>query len=69
MEFSLEGKEYLELNRLIKYINWAQSGGEANHLVTDGQLRVNGEKELRRRRKLRIGDIVTFDSKTCTVTK
>ena len=69
MEFSLEEKEYLELNRLIKYINWAQSGGEANHLVTDGQLRVNGEKELRRRRKLRIGDIVTFDSKTCTVTK
>ncbi|MFT4899138.1 MAG: ribosome-associated protein [Flavobacteriales bacterium] len=69
MEFSLEEKEYLELNRLIKYINWAQSGGEANHLVTDGQLRVNGEKELRRRRKLRIGDIVTFDSKTCTVIK
>ena len=69
MEFSLEEKEYLELNRLIKYINWAQSGGEANHLVTDGQLRVNGEKELRRRRKLRIGDIVTFDSKTCMVIK
>tara|TARA_B110000459_G_C16105168_1_gene271302 strand:+ start:228 stop:437 length:210 start_codon:yes stop_codon:yes gene_type:complete len=69
MEFSLEEKEYLELNRLIKYINWAQSGGEANHLVTDGQLRVNGEKELRRRRKLHIGDIVTFDSKTCTVIK
>lgn len=69
MEFSLEGKEYLELNRLIKYINWAQSGGEANHLVTDGQLRVNSEKELRRRRKLRDGDVVTFDGKTCTVIK
>ena len=69
MEFSLEGKEYLELNRLIKYINWAESGGAANHLITDGQLRVNSEKELRRRRKLRVGDVVTFDGKTCTVIK
>jgi ribosome-associated protein len=69
MEFSLEGKDYLELNRLIKYINWAQSGGEANHLVTDGQLRVNNEKELRRRRKLRAGDVVNFDGKNCKVIK
>lgn len=37
------------------------SGGEAKHLVDDGFVTVNGEVELRRRRKLRLDDVVIFD--------
>jgi ribosome-associated protein len=69
MEYSLEGKEYIELNLLIKYIKWAQSGGEANRFVSDGYVRVNKEKEFKRRCKLRAGDVVSFDQENCTVVK
>ena len=37
------------------------SGGEAKMLVDDGYVTVNGEIEHRRRRKLRVGDLVIFD--------
>ena len=37
------------------------SGGEAKILVDDGFVTVNGEIEHRRRRKLRVGDVVIFD--------
>ena len=37
------------------------SGGEAKMLVDDGIVAVNGEIELRRRRKLRVGDLVLVD--------
>lgn len=36
----------------------AQTGGHAKMLVDDGQVLVNGEPELRKRRKLIAGDIV-----------
>ncbi len=66
-EFSIEGKEYIELNRVIKYISWVESGGQANSFISDGALQVNGEEELRRRRKLRVGDVIKFGSSTCKI--
>ena len=38
------------------------SGGEAKLLVDDGFVSVNGEIENRRRRKLRLDDVVIFDA-------
>ena len=69
MEFSLEGKENIELNRLIKYIKWAMSGGEANQFISNGLVKVNKEKEFRRRFKVIVGTVVSFEGKSCTVTK
>lgn len=69
MEYSLEGKENIELNRLIKYIKWAPSGGEANQLISNGLVKVSKEKEFRRRRKVVPGAVISFEGKTCTVTK
>lgn len=37
------------------------SGGEAKMFVEDELITVNGELELRKRRKLRIGDVVVID--------
>jgi ribosome-associated protein len=67
VEFSIDGKEYVELNRVIKYISWVESGGVANSVIGDGQVKVNGVKELRKRNKLRIGDIIKFDGESCTI--
>ena len=60
MEFHLEHQEYIELNRLLKLLGWVESGGQANMFITEGQVIVNGETELRKRKKLRENDVVLF---------
>ena len=60
IEFQLH-TEYIDLLQLLKAISIVMSGGEAKMLVDDGYVTVNGEIEHRRRRKLRVGDVVIFD--------
>ena len=56
-EFSLEGTEYIELIRLLKYVGIAKNGGHAQELVVQGAVLRNGMPELRKRAKLRAGDL------------
>ena len=53
-------QEFIELNKLLKLMQWAESGGHANQLVENGEIKVNGEFEYRKRNKLRAGMIVEF---------
>lgn len=48
----------IQLDQFLKVQNLVNSGGEAKMLIADGQVKVNGEVELRRGRKLRQGDVV-----------
>ena len=57
IDFSLRG-EHITLDALLKATGLASSGGEAKVYITQGQVRVNGDAELRRGRKLRAGDVV-----------
>ncbi|MFC2348416.1 MAG: RNA-binding S4 domain-containing protein [Bacteroides sp.] len=57
-EFSLEGTEYIELIRLLKYVGIAKNGGHAQELVVQGAVLRNGMPELRKRAKLRAGDLI-----------
>ena len=50
--------EYIDLLQFLKATGIAATGGEAKMLVDEGSIRVNGEDESRRRRKLRPGDRV-----------
>lgn len=52
--------EYIKLDSFLKAVNAVGSGGEAKILIADGLVKVNGEVELRRGRKLRPGDKVEF---------
>lgn len=62
INFKLEDSEYIELIKLLKVTNICGSGGEAKHLVDDGEVKLNGEVESRKRAKLRVGDkIEVFD--------
>ncbi len=65
-KFKLE-KEYIHLNQLIKLLNWVESGGEANQIISDSLVFVNGEIELRKRYKVRVGDKVQLDENTVDV--
>ena len=66
-KFSLETREFIELNRLIKYISWVESGGAANSAIGEGNVTVNGKTELRKRNKLREGDLIEFNGSKCQV--
>lgn len=59
-EFSLEGHPFVELNNLLKLLAWCASGGEAKTLIADGQVKVDGAVELRKRCKIRQGQTVEF---------
>ena len=53
-------KSPVELYKILKMENLAASGGEAKFMIADGQVRVNGEIETRKRKKIFSGDIVEF---------
>ena len=67
-QFNLDGEEYIELNKLLKILSWVSSGGEAKQVIDEGQVQVNGEVELRRRRKLKSGDEVTLGEEKAQIT-
>ena len=66
MEFKLEG-EYIELIKLLKALKLVGTGGEAKMRIMDGEVMVNGQVDLRKRKKLRVGDIVDFDGEQVTI--
>ncbi len=57
IDFALRG-EYITLDALLKASGLVSSGGAAKILIAEGGVRVNGEPETRRGRKLRAGDEV-----------
>lgn len=59
--FSLRGQEYIQLDQLMKLLGWVESGAVAHEVIDAGLVKVDGETELRRRRKLRAGAIIKFD--------
>ncbi len=56
-EFKING-DYIELIALLKVTGVAETGGVAGIMVTQGEVTVNGTIELRKRAKLRSGDVV-----------
>ena len=52
--------EPVELYKILKFEGLAASGGEAKSVIAQGLVRVNGEPEQRKRRKIVQGDIIEF---------
>ena len=48
--------EFIKLDSALKYAGIAENGAHAKEMILDGEVLVNGEKELRRGRKLYKGD-------------
>lgn len=53
-------RETIKLDQFLKLAQLVGTGGEAKYLIQSGEVMVNGAEELRRGRKLRSGDVVTF---------
>ncbi|MDI3316854.1 MAG: RNA-binding S4 domain-containing protein [Bacillota bacterium] len=51
----------IELGAFLKRAGMAETGGEAKRLIQAGRVRVNGQPELRRGRKLSPGDRILVE--------
>jgi ribosome-associated protein len=58
IEFLLN-REFVQLNQLLKLTGLADSGGAGKALVAGGGILVDGNVELRKTCKIRIGQVVT----------
>lgn len=61
MTFQLDGQEYIELMKLLKFMGLVESGSEAKLVIDEGLVEVNSQVEKRRRCKIRSGDKVEFE--------
>ena len=66
IEFKLQG-EFITMIQLLKAAGLVQTGGEAQLMVTEGKVKYNGEVDLRKRLKLRVGDIIKFNGQKIQV--
>jgi ribosome-associated protein len=57
-ETLIVGDRQINLTQVLKLANWVESGGQAKVLIADGQVLVNGQVELRKRRQMAVGDTV-----------
>lgn len=61
---SKQEEKFIKLGQFLKYEGIAESGAHAKMMIIDGQVKVNGEVDLRRGRKLHDGDQIVVAGKT-----
>lgn len=60
--------EYIKLGQALKAVGLVESGVDAKFVIQDGLVKVNGQVELQRGKKLFDGDIVEYDGNTIRIT-
>ena len=60
LQFTLSG-EFIPLIQLLKATQLVQSGGQAQMVVSEGEVKYNGVVDYRKRLKVKRGDIVEFN--------
>lgn len=69
-EFHLRKEdEFIKLGQVLKAAGWVDSGVVAKEIIQNGEVKVNGEVDTRRGRKLYEGDIVEFENQTVQIFK
>lgn len=63
------GDEFIKLGQAIKAVGWVESGVEAKEVIQDGLVKVNGEVETQRGKKLTGGEVVEFDGSKLVIKK
>ncbi|NJL46577.1 MAG: RNA-binding S4 domain-containing protein [Leptolyngbyaceae cyanobacterium SM2_5_2] len=63
----MSSPDYIKLDQFLKQMQVVGSGGQAKLMVQAGEVRVNGEVEIRRGRKLVTGDRVVVGGQNWVV--
>ena len=62
-------EEYIKLGQALKAAGLVESGVDAKEVILNGEVKVNGEVERQRGKKLYGGDTVTFDGEQIEIKK
>lgn len=66
MEITIKD-EFIKLGQAIKLAGLVENGAEAKEVIQAGAVKVNGETDLRRGRKLVSGDVIEYHGKQVKV--
>ncbi|WP_174873845.1 RNA-binding S4 domain-containing protein [Vogesella oryzae] len=64
--YALQG-DYIPLCDLLKTCGVCDTGGQAKHFIAEGNVLVDGQQELRKTNKIRVGQVVSGDGFEITV--
>lgn len=68
IRFELDARhDHVELNQLLKLAGLCDSGGAGKAIVASGAVRVDGQVELRKTCKIRVGQTVQYQDTTIQV--
>lgn len=59
--------EFIKLGQALKAAGLADSGVEAKFMIQDGKVKVNGQVEIQRGKKLFSGDVIEFGGETVKI--
>lgn len=59
--------EFIKLGQVLKLAGVVEDGVEAKYAITDGLVKVNGETELRRGKKICEGDVISYNGQDIKV--
>lgn len=59
--------DFIKLDSLLKFSGLADTGGFAKDVIQNGEVSVNGEICTMRGKKIRSGDVVSFDGREVRV--
>lgn len=60
-------EDYIKLGQALKAAGLCESGVDAKYAIEDGLVKVNGETEYQRGKKLRAGDVVLYNGETIRI--
>ncbi len=62
-------EEYIKLGQALKAVNFVESGVEAKQVISEGLVKVNGNVEIQRGKKLYAGDTVLYKGEEIKITE
>ena len=61
--------DFIKLGQALKLAGLVESGVDAKYVIQDGLVKLNGQVEVQRGKKVYIGDIIEFDGNQVKVGK
>ena len=61
--------EFIKLGQVLKATGLCESGVDAKYDIASGEVKVNGEVELQRGKKIREGDVVEYKGNSVVIKK
>lgn len=61
--------EFIKLDQLLKWANLVESGAMAKMVILNGDVKLNGQIETRRGKKIYPGDVVEFNGEKIVMEK